>query len=633
MKTKIFNIILTLMLTLLGVSEVSAKAAVDMSSGIRDQVYLLEWCSPHSTELSPAGVKPICRTGSFKLVAGVATVVYDGTSYPSGDVTVENRASALVPTTQTSLTTSASNIPLVSLFSNVTNGAFSLEGEGVLTIRVYLMDYADNVSFFQVRYKIDKTGPQLTFKDITENNDTTYYLPDATLSRVNVTQGVNKRDSSITTLTGDSFANPSILSYASSINSTAIARSGNVRDKLHAFYFKNQLATEPFTINTNASDSYFDPVMNTEFLDTSATSNMDGYTTDLVSGMNGFELTDASGLPLAPKSSSTTYTTDKLTSNGQNTQKNYRLRLYDNSVTSTGGLGNYSETAFYAVRDNTPPNIGGNNLATNETGAAERLLSYMDDVTVYDTGAYTSSPVHTPVSDGVSRFIAADNPMSLKYKFDDTGVTGNGSTVGLGCADLSSNLSSSYAGLCNAGIDTTLAAINIEDAANVGTFTQAINFPNRFINAGTDTNTNFSNVKDHMGWSGTNNMYGRYGVAYTSSTNSASNGYDKLCDLVGNCIAPQLSFRVVANVVDNDQSKLTIATLTGMTDDSGTPTGQILANGKNSYKMFYDLKDKYGNSVIPVVSKENANLQIKAVDSKLLFNNGLAINQLGSNPS
>lgn len=71
-------------------------------------------------------------------------------------------------------------------------------------------------------------------------------------------------------------------------------------------------------------------------------------------------------------------------------QKKYRLRLYDNTVDAAGNTGNYSETAFYAVRDNTPPNMGGNGLAgVSFTAAAEMLLSFGDGRTVYDTGAYT----------------------------------------------------------------------------------------------------------------------------------------------------------------------------------------------------------------------------------------------------
>jgi hypothetical protein len=83
----------------------------------------------------------------------------------------------------------------VSFFTTITNGAFALEGEGVLSIRVFMMDFAQNESYFVVRYKIDKTGPQLVFKDITEINDsdTTHY---ASTDRVARDLNVSKNDAS-----------------------------------------------------------------------------------------------------------------------------------------------------------------------------------------------------------------------------------------------------------------------------------------------------------------------------------------------------------------------------------------------------------------------------------------------------
>ena len=64
--------------------------------------------------------------------------------------------------------------------------------------------------------------------------------------------------------------------------------------------------------------------------------------------------------PVLPVGPSISLTTATLIANDPNSQKNYRLRLYDNSVDQSGSLGNYSETAFYVARDNTAPNMGGN---------------------------------------------------------------------------------------------------------------------------------------------------------------------------------------------------------------------------------------------------------------------------------
>lgn len=68
--------------------------------------------------------------------------------------------------------------------------------------------------------------------------------------------------------------------------------------------------------------------------------------------------------------------------------------------------------------------MGGNGLAANANDAAEMLLSFADG-TVYDKTVY---PSYTPLSNGVSRFIAANNPVSVKYKLYDTGITGQGTT-------------------------------------------------------------------------------------------------------------------------------------------------------------------------------------------------------------
>lgn len=597
MKTKIFNTIIALSLSVLGASVVSAAAMIPLSSGIKSQFYSIEWCSPHMTRLvgSPTVT---CRNGQFQNVSGVAKVAYNGTNFPAGNVGAQTSVAALIPTTRTAATTSAATPALVDFFSGITGGAFALEGEGVLTLRVFMQDYADNTSFYRVVYKIDKTGPQLSFTDITENTDYTYYG-----ARVNSTLTVEKNDASATMSSGDLYTNPIIGSYAS--NDVASPRLVHTRPNLHAFYFQNNVsglgASSAFTANTSYSDDY------SGFLIPSATSPIaGGYSGPLISGAKGFQLLAEDGSPLTTPSSSLTaaYTTANLLSNGANTQKKYRLRLYDNTINAAGATGNYSETAFYAVRDNMSPNMGGNGLAANATDASEMLLSFAD-ATVYDKTAYANG--YTPIAGGVSRFVAASNPISLKYKLNDTGITGNGVTSGAGCTDYQ---------LCNSGIDPTFTKIKIEDATSAGSFPDFTNFPNRFINDGAK-NKDFSKVDNHM--SATNGTYGKYGVQYVSNS---SNGASQLCDYVGNCIAPQLAFRVVANTVDNGTSNLAISTKTASAD------GKIIANGTHAYQLSYSLLDGYGNKVVPVVSAENNNVQVKAVDSLVTFANGLNVNQL-----
>ena len=104
-----------------------------LSSGIKSQFYSLEWCSPHASRLVGTNANtPVCRTGVFQNVGGVAKITYNGASFPAGNVATQMDVSALIPATRTSLTAGSATPALVSFFSGITNGAFSLEGEGVL---------------------------------------------------------------------------------------------------------------------------------------------------------------------------------------------------------------------------------------------------------------------------------------------------------------------------------------------------------------------------------------------------------------------------------------------------------------------------------------------------------------------
>jgi hypothetical protein len=54
-----------------------------------------------------------------------------------------------------------------------------MEWEWVLTIKMYMTDYADNTSYATLRYKIDKTAPQLYINNnsdwMSESSDYVYY--------------------------------------------------------------------------------------------------------------------------------------------------------------------------------------------------------------------------------------------------------------------------------------------------------------------------------------------------------------------------------------------------------------------------------------------------------------------------
>lgn len=83
----------------------------------------------------------------------------------------------------------------------------------------------------------------------------------------------------------------------------------------------------------------------------------------------------------------------------------------------------------------------------------------------------------------------------------------------------------------------------------------------------------------------------------------------------------------MANTVSNSTSQISLAW------NTQSVSGKIIANGTDSYKLSYVLKDVHGNKIVPVKSAENNNLQIKTVDTATHFQNGLHTNQLSKTPS
>ena len=251
------------------------------------------------------------------------------------------------------------------------------------------------------------------------------------------------------------------------------------------------------------------------------------------------------------------------------------------------------------MRDNTNPNRG-NGLASTDEGAAEALLSFADNETVYDKTVTGYNPNTT--SGGFSRFFAAQQSLPLSYKLNDTGIcTGT-----------------DYA-LCNAGIDTVSAPkIKIEDANDKTGRPVFWAFANRFVNTGSQTKHFDKVCTDTICDIVTDGNYRDYEMQLESAGNRAN----KLCDYVGNCIESKLQFRVVANTINSATSNLSIAS------NSTTADGKIIANGNNTYKLSYALKDAHGNQVVPVKSLENAGTPIKSVETAATFVNGLNENQL-----
>jgi hypothetical protein len=474
----------------------------------------------------------------------------------------------------------------------------SLEWEGVVTVQAILTDYADNTSFTWVRYKIDKTGPQIAITGMTESSDYAFYQANVPTSLT-----VIKNDSADNTSTVDRFPNPTISEYQWT---PLLQVSRHTRSALPTIYFQNTTtgtgANTAFNIGLNTSDSY------NGYL--TATAAWGGYSGPLISDLLRMELRDEAGTaPMDTVPFSGDLTTARLINNNVNGQSKYRLRLYDKSVSSNNWSlesGNYSETAFYAVRDNTPPNMGGNGWESTLVGAYERLLQFPGNVPVYDATAYING--YRPEANGVSRMFGASDSMSLTYRLNDTGITGNGvNTVWTTASQFE---------LYNAGIDTNITELKIEKADDPGVLETFVSYTNRYEN--TDKkDKNFSRVDNDPVSNGT---YRKYSTSYQTS------GINKLCDAVGNCLTPALDFRVTAASLDKNISNSTLATDTAS-------DGKILANGTDKYTFRYQLRDVYGNKIVPVVSQENNNTPFKTVTSTLYLHNGLYTNQLSSNPT
>ncbi len=577
--------------TLLPLSTTHAAAVEPLSSGIKQQAYTLEWCSPHHERLANGTWwTTICKMGSFQDVSGVATVQYNGTTYANGNVGALASGFGITRTSQSG----ASMTDLVGFFNVATSGAFALEWEWVLTIRTYMTDYADNTSFYKMVYKIDKTAPDLTFRSrivgpsITEGSPNAYYEWEVNTSATVTKNDSVDRSSNAPATNSPAYASPLLSDYKLA---SASPRAIHTRTLLPAYYFRfTDLNT--FTLNVLSSDTYG------AYLDNVASSNPlpDGYTGSLISGVSSNYALVTSASVVSPLTGIPTPSNALLTSNpGWNSQSTYRLRLYDNTVDAWGlpASWNYSETAFYAVRDNTPPN----RLVSESDNklAIERLLRFGDNLTtVWDKTTTNPTAYNPEIAGAVSRFIAANAAQTLYSNLSDVGIG-----------------SSPSADMFNAGLDRSGGLrLDIEQSALLNSYDPVFTYWDRWTNVLTRTK-NFSNVD----------------LARTNGYRKYKTQMSALCDLVGNCLDPKLEFRVVAAWLDKNASTLAI---TGATQ---SVPWKVIANGSDSYKLSYTLNDVYYNRIVPVVAPENGWAQIKNIDSTINFQNGLFADQKSNTPS
>lgn len=602
MKTKIKNIskyiIAILFFSVLSVQVSNAALSssdwlVPMTAWVDKVSYEVEWCTPHTEVkakfLSPINGKPFCQIWKFD---SSGKIVYDWTNFLSGTLSLNPSYNA----TRTAATWIADIFNMSDL---------QVQAEWTFIIRIILVDYAKNISKFQLKYKVDKTAPQIELNWITENNPYIHVSP--TLPRITwIDWTVLKYDSlnnSWTSLAG--YLNPTIWAY---IWDAPVIQNNHTRQDLYTLYFQNHTSwswsAQPFSLNLNYSDNYNWALE---------------WWTEYISDVSKFELFDDQVSNIFPITSSITLWTSPelltsfLINNNDNTQKKYRLRLYDNTVWNWATpKPNYSEVVFYAVKDNTPPNMWWNSLAATYIWAVENVLKYWDWNTVFDKNAFNSlvTASYDPITwSWYSRFIVANDTQPIVYNLSDIWITWYW---------LISWTTTTWSNeWYNAWINTNNTLIKIEDAVSWDA-TPFTNFSSWYINSWIATK-DFSLVSTG---SEEQNWYRKYSTQFISNNGAT----EWLCDNVNNCLTPKLEFRVVANKVDVDKSEVKLIA-------NAWVDWKLVANWSDYYSLSWSLRDIYNNKVVPVKSTENLWALIKDVEVEFDFINWLKSDQRKDTPT
>lgn len=548
MKTKI-KYVLSFIIYIFCAFQVNANLTqtdgyTELSSGIKYSYYDVTWCSPHPW-------LPQCEKWYFYNDWWVWVMTYTWANFKNWNVTLNQSYPGASRT---------SNVWMLNLF-NVSSLRF--EWEWIYTIRILLVDFAYNASKFEFSYKIDKTAPQFQLTGINENHDNIYV--DNTLSRLTWLNGDIVKYDSVNEVSSqkDKYNNPLPAQY---VWKDPVSRSWHSRQDLYVMYFKD-LSNHSFQLNVSYSDNY-NWVLK--------------WWTSRVSGEKNFSLLPETwNTPIKSNISLSNLpqllTQDLTSNNTLNSQKKYRLRLYDKTVWRNWWDSNYSEIVFYAVRDNTAPNMLAGSSDTSS--AIQKLVWFTSNTTAWDTLSNNKD---------VAKFISATAIQQLYSELKDIWIWWN--------------VVSKYAWY-NSWIPISSTKIQIESSSDKNVFSDVFSYDNRFTNLISKWK-NFSKVDNDRV-----NGYRKY------TTNFITNWQNwKICDNVWNCLEPKLDFRVVANVLAKDKSKVT---LTKNQD-------HIFANGKDNYIVEVQLKDAYDNSIVWVQSVDNpSSPELKDVEISFDFTNGL----------
>ncbi len=549
------------------------------TSWVKYTYYEVTWCSPHYTEIT--SLTQICEKWYFYNNGWVWVMTYKWENFKNWNVKVK---------TWLPWVTRTSSVWLLDLFDV---SSIKFEWEWTYTINVLLVDYAYNASKFDFTYKIDKTAPQFQLTSITENTPYTYV--DTSLPRLSwLNWNIVKYDSN-TNISNDpdKYTNPWLVFTDNTYTwDIPVERTWHQRQNLYVFYFKDvnswDWAWKPFNLNVTYSDNY--------------NSYLKWWTT-LVSWVDKpFALMPETwNIPIKSNISLWTVAwlvTSDLTSNSDiNSQKKYRLRLYDNSTWKNWWDSNFSEITFYAVRDNTAPNMWWNGLASTSNEASQRALKFDSSTTVWDTWA---TPSNSETSWAVSKFISATSSKTLYSTLSDIWIWWSDSTK--------------YSWY-NAWIPLSgTTKIQIETSGDKTSYSDVFSYSNRFINTDVTRNKDFSIVDlDRQNW------YRKYTAKFVTTWITWDNN---LCDNVWNCLSPKIDFRVVANAIATTTSNISLA----------SPV-KVFANWTDKYTITSNFEDTYWNKIVWVTAVENWNKIIKTVDTYFDFENWLYSDQKSDTPS
>jgi len=556
MKTKIKYFIFIFILSFFNLTNVNALTPSDwlekLTSWLKYTYYEVKWCSPHAWKLSDTRFNTArCQKWKFQKIWNIWKMTYKWENFANWNVVLNND----IPST-----TRTASQNLINFFDWIDSVEF--EWEWTYTVKILLVDYAYNASHFEFTYKIDKTAPQFKITWMSEKSNNIYVHTNPKVVWIN--WNVVKYDSTNNISSWDEYILPSPIlnNYTWEIPQN---RSWHQRQDLYTVYFKD--FSDTFNLTSLFSDSYnwnlksYISWENTRF--------------DLLDETwNKKPITDLSKISISD-----------FVGHWENSQKKYKIRAYDNTVWRWWNkTPNYSEVIFYAVRDNTRPNmISGD---TDSKIWIQKLLKFDDNTTtVWDNNATTNN---------VWKFIRA-NTHTLKSELKDIWIWAW----------------TNYA-YYNAWIPLWWwTKIQIEKSDVFDQYSDVFDqYNNRFVNELSKDNK-FENVdNDRTNW------YRKYTTKFLTNWITWDN---KICDNVWNCLLPKLDFRVVANTLSVYKSDLNLSLETWK---------KVFANWKDKYIVQTQLKDNFWNAIVWVKAIENSNKVIKKANITFNFNNWLYYDQL-----